>query len=269
MTGDARAARRRTRLALRATWQPLLQRFRVHEGLLLAALASLVVVARPAPGRGLAELVLGVWLLALLYAYNDVHDAPRDTGDPKKDPALVAHLYADRAWLRGWILAQTGAVALLAGTLLGTGALVATAAVAGLNVAYSHRLKGVPVLDVLTVGLWGAAYVTLVQPPVALCVLIGAMTAISHVFQTLRDRRADADGGVHTVGQLTEGGVAMVLLGASAVLFAVLLPLGWPLAASAAFPLVAWWAIRRPVPAWLVVKAYFAAVWVVALVVHP
>jgi 4-hydroxybenzoate polyprenyltransferase len=134
------------------------------------------------------------------------------------------------------------------------------------NVVYSTLLKGVPAVDVVVCGLWGAFYAAIVDPSPALMMLVGLMTAVCHLYQTLDDRVPDAANGIMTTAVRSAALSRNVLVALSALLFLALSPiLGNPGALTAFIPLAIFFACDSPRIGWLLTKAYFGVMWLCVL----
>jgi 4-hydroxybenzoate polyprenyltransferase len=243
-----------------------LHRIRRGEGALLAVNVSLVAWLGHA--HALAAMLVSLVAIALMYAFNDLYDAPADANNPKKDRTVVS-TYLEQRRLAGAALLVlhllTVGVAFL---LLGA---TATAALVGtmlLNVVYSTLLKGVPAVDVIVCGLWGALYAAIVDPTPGVMVLVGLMTAVCHLYQTLDDREPDAANGIMTTAVRSATLSRNVLVVLSVLLAVVLRPLFGTVAALTAFvPLAIFFAIDSPRVGWLLTKAYFAVMWLSVLAI--
>jgi hypothetical protein len=159
------------------------------------------------------------------------------------------------------------AVCLASWQVLGPFAGACAIALLLLNPLYSGFAKGVAALDVVTVGVMGAAVIGLATNNASLLLMAAAMTAISHAFQTRVDVNADAAAGVRNSGtapQPLRGVIWAALAGAFAL--------------TAYNRLDAWWAISALVPyvllsrtldvnrAWSLARVYFAIVWIAATI---
>src|SRR5262249_6115461 len=162
--------------------------------------------------------------IALMYAFNDLYDATSDANNPKKDRAVIATYLEHRRVCLAAILVLKVLTLELALTTLGTRATVAAAGVMLVNVVYSTLLKGVPVLDVIWCGLWGVLYTAIVTASPSLLVLVGLMTAVCHLYQTLDDRVFDAENAIVTTAVRSAGLSRNVLITLSALLFVALRP---------------------------------------------
>lgn len=152
-----------------------------------------------------AGFIISLLMLAQLYGFNDAWDAPRDMNDPDKPREIAGIILARRG---AFLLASALWAVLLSGVayLCLPAALYAVLAMISVNTVYSILLKGIPLLDVLTVILWGACFPGLTGFPLApeLLLAAGLMTGISHVWQTLRDKTADKAQRVRTIAVFSE-----------------------------------------------------------------
>lgn len=253
----------------RLTWgmlAPTMHRVRLGEGALLAVNLSLIWYRAPGIVTGMSAAVISVLTLALLYAYNDLYDAPGDRRNPKKDQALVSLYLDERA--RCYTLTLALKVVTLGVTWLTLGVEVA-AAVAGVflvNIVYSHWMKGVPIVDVLWAGLWGGAYSLIAGPPARLFLVVTLMTAVCHLYQALGDRAADVENRITTTAVFSHALATGLLFVLSGLLFLGLrAPLGTPVALTAFFPFGFWLIVRRSHAGWLLTKLYYGAVWLAVL----
>ena len=240
-----------------------LHRIRRGEGALLAINLSLIVQQGDALTlRGLMQTVVSVLAILVMYAFNDLYDAPVDWNNPKKDRRLIA------TWLRHRQVGVLATLALKIVTLaigwvtLGSAATSALAAVMLVNVVYSTMLKGVPVADIAAVFVWGSLYAAIVSTSFPVVFLVGLMTGICHLFQALDDRKPDAENGIETTAVRSVTLSRNVLAVLSIMLFASLYgALGVAGAATALAPFAIYWVVADAGFGWLLTKAYFAVVW--------
>lgn len=254
-----------------AMGQPLVERFRLGEGALLAVNMSYAAIHPPRGGAGfLLVALVSSLVLAAMYLLNDLVDVDADRSDPKKNPALVALLIDNRRFLVGVLALQHAAYPLLAWWCLGGAPAVAVTIVLGLNLAYSLGLKRVPVLDTVWVGAWGAAFAAIAISDLLLLAAVGAMTGISHLFQVYADRDVDRENRVRTTA-VSSPGLYWPLLAAWCGLLAAILWLwaGWGPATGivAVVPLAARIWRAEPRVAWLASKLAFGLIWLKLLAV--
>jgi 4-hydroxybenzoate polyprenyltransferase len=259
----------RTSMLRDLSWAVLastLHRVRRGEGALLAVNLSLILWQGAGAARSGAQALVSMLAIGVMYAFNDLHDAPTDWNNPKKDQRLIAAWMAHR---RAGVLATIALKLVTLAIALVTLGPPATAAVAGvmiINVAYSVVLKGVPAVDVAAVWLWGALYAAIVGPSGIFAVVVGLMTAICHLFQALDDRVPDAANGIETTAVRSAALARNVLLICSVLLFLVLrTPLGTIAALTAFTPLAIFFVVGSPRTGWLLTKAYFAVIWLALL----
>jgi 4-hydroxybenzoate polyprenyltransferase len=243
-----------------------LHRIRRGEGALLAVNLSLIVYQGVDAALAAAQAVVSVLAIVAMYAFNDVHDAPLDWNNPKKDRGLIAAYFHHR---RAGVAVAFGLKLLALVRALVTHGPMPTLAHAGVmvvNVVYSCALKGVPVVDVAWVWLWGALYAAVVGGPVPFLVVVGLMTAICHLFQALEDRIPDAASGIRTTAVRSAALSRNLLVVLSLLLVAVLRPmLGDAAALTALTPLAIFFLVRNAGTGWLLTKAYFALMWLAVL----
>ncbi|MDJ0786998.1 MAG: UbiA family prenyltransferase [Myxococcota bacterium] len=242
---------------LRMNSGPLIERFRRGEGALLVVNLALVAFLQPPLGEALGYAVLSTAVLTAAYAVNDWKDAEDDRRNPKKNQQLVEALARFRRPFGIWLGILHLGLPLLALAWLGGHASLAVLAMLGVNSLYSFWLKGLPIADLLIVGVWGAFYAAIVPAPWRIYVFIGAMTAIMHIFQIQQDRDVDARNEVSTtavrIPQLAT--VAFAVFCAS-IFFALLEPLGPIWASTAAIPLILRLGIGDTGHAWMASRVY-------------
>jgi len=248
-----------------STWH----RVRRGEGALLAINFSLIALQTWQGGdlvRGAALAVVSTLAIGLMYAFNDLHDAPADWTNPKKDRRLIA-IWVEQRGVGMLAIVTLKVVTLsLALATIGPRATAAVAAVMVVNVAYSMVLKGAPIADIVIVWLWGALYAAIVSPSVALVFLVGVMTGVCHLFQALGDRDADAANGIDTTAVHSTALARDVLIVLGLLLaFALYGSLGVVGAVSAVLPLLIFFAVADAAVGWLLTKGYFAIVWLAVL----
>jgi 4-hydroxybenzoate polyprenyltransferase len=236
------------------------------EGALLAINVSLIAARGAHVAAASAQAIVSLLSIGLMYAVNDLYDAPTDSNNPKKDQALIATYLQHRATCWVAIFALKLATVGLAWATLGAPAALAVVAVMLANLAYSAVFKGIPVLDVAWCGIWGGLYACIVGAPTSLLLLVVLMTAVCHLYQALGDRTADAANAITTTAVRSRVLSASVLVALSVLLAVVLQPaLGVGLALTAFVPLVLFFAVADPGAGWLLTKLYFGVVWLTLL----
>lgn len=213
-------------------------------------------------------MLLSTLVMAQLYAFNDVHDAANDVKDPDK-PSGIANLILKKRRLF-LIAVSAWAAALAAGAYFFMpdsfpGVLVMLT----LNTAYSTVFKGLPIVDVLIVSAWGSCFALLLglRIPFDLLIVVGVMTGVSHIWQTMRDQTSDTASGIMTVAVFSRpSSVALAAILCSFLAFITFkLSAGYMrfgAAGLAVLPLAfyALWSkkIRR---VWILSKIIFALIW--------
>lgn len=239
-------------------FSPLVHHFRLGEGLLLAINATIIAFVAPPPLRAALQLAFSGVVIAVLYSYNDLIDCQDDRNNPKKDPRLVGTFIEYEREFTPFLYALKLALVALAWALLDPRAAVVVAAVFAINMLYSLRVKSLPFVDIAIVGVWGAVYAAIPDTPWRVCVLVGVMTSVSHIFQILVDRDVDARNDVHTTAVHSLRTTEAMLVGMCALLYALLLgPLGPFLALTAFLPFGSYLGLSRVGAAWMLSRAYF------------
>jgi len=239
------------------TGAPLWERLRRGEGGLLAINAAAVAFTQPPILVGASLIAISALLLAAVYGINDWHDAEDDRTNPKKNQKLVEALVEFRGPFFGWLCAIQVSLVVLALAAIGPAAAVAVAVMVAINFTYSWWLKGVPVADLVIVFAWGASYVAIVTPPWSLCIVVGLMTGIMHVFQAYEDRDVDIANNVATTvagwARARSGAVALLCAGLYLALLGSLGPL---LAVSAFLPVLLQRLFVDNAKAWMASRVY-------------
>ncbi len=243
-----------------------LHRLRRGEGALPAVNVSLVLLLGSGQPSPVASIAISLLAIGLMYAFNDLYDAPTDSNNPKKDLVVVGTYLRHRGVAAIALAVLHLATVAAAFATLGPRATAAVAGVMVVNVVYSTLLKGVPVVDVAWCGLWGALYAAIVEPSPALLLLVGLMTAVCHLYQALDDRVSDAANAINTTAVRSPALSRNVLIALSVLLFGTLRPtLGTAWALTAFTPLAIYFACDRAHVGWLLTKAYFGAMWLAVL----
>jgi 4-hydroxybenzoate polyprenyltransferase len=251
---------------VRAVLASTLHRVRHGEGALPAVNISLLAWQGLGRPDALAGAVVSVLAIGVMYALNDLWDAPGDVSNPRKDQTVVATYLAQRGLGAVALVVLHVATLALALATLGPRATAAVAGVMVVNLVYSTVLKGVPVVDVVWCGIWGALYAAIVEPSPWLVGIVGLMTAVCHLYQALDDRVADAANAITTTAVRSPALSRNVLVALSACLALALAPaLGLVWALSAFTPLAIYFACARAHVGWLLTKAYFAVMWLAVL----
>lgn len=248
----------------------LLQRWRYGDGLLIGAALILIFSSHWREGgisflRLVFETFYLLLVLAQAYLFNDLVDAPRDVGNPKKNQEFVRFLNNHRSPLFLSHLVTVVGLALFSFIVWGSGRGWVFLLFYALGIVYSFLFKNLPVLDLLLVGLWGGSYLGLVSEDPKLLGIIATMTAISHLFQTEVDLKIDQQSQIRTSAMLP-GGVRFLLLFFLCATLVILLPSHLPLwvrflFSALAFAPLLFHSFTSPLSGWLLTKGAFAILW--------
>ncbi len=206
-------------------------------------------------------------LLAAVYLYNDVADRTVDSYNPAKIPEHRAPLLRHPGMFFALSLVMHLVVCVVALRVLGTGAAACAGIVLVLNPLYSRIAKRLPGIDVTIVGVMGAAVVGFGTSSGSLLLIAGAMTAISHAFQTRGDSTADRAAGIRSSATApAPAREAIWLLACALFAWAVQARLGPAWAVSVLIPYLLLSRAHDANRAWGVARVYFAVVWIAATV---
>jgi 4-hydroxybenzoate polyprenyltransferase len=224
--------------AIRIIWEALLYRVKRREMNNALTTTSLMIAFHLAWGDVAFRAGYAIVLNVYVYLMNDYFDVELDLASPQKDQAKARYLADHRAAAVG---ALGGLGALLLGGALAHSRLLVIAFGANSLIlfVYSAWLKRKPMVDVVTMGLWGVSMALVGLPATSsalgwrLIGLLGLLCSCFEVIQVVRDEPGD---------RVTQIVTTAVLLGVrrAAWLFRALVVLG------AAYGCAA---LRSPVPA--------------------
>lgn len=189
-------------LILRLLFVPfysLFSRLWQGEGAMLALTAALLWRFGADQSAFLLKILTAFFSLPFMYALNDIHDAPLDIKDPGRinnwNQTLAAHRKI------AFVVHGFETLVLAAACLCFTPVnFLHFSITLLLSSVYTLWAKPRPIFDVLTVSLWGSAFVVTFCGfiPVGLAACAGLMIAMNHAFQMARDRIIDRKNGVMT-----------------------------------------------------------------------
>ena len=182
-----------------ALTEPMWQRLKRQEGALLGIVASILFFMGADSHELFFKAGLALITLSTLYFFNDLTDCIEDQNNPRKDHDYINTLVENRRFYWACLILQKSIVLGLALYSSPKLALVVIS-IFFINSAYSLKIKGIPYLDVIWVGLWGAGITAMagLEQPIASFVLVGIMTAISHIYQVRLDVAVDTAHNVKT-----------------------------------------------------------------------
>jgi 4-hydroxybenzoate polyprenyltransferase len=188
--------------ALRILWEVVAFRVRKLEMANLAGAVAIMVALRLPPLDIAWRTLFCALLNALVYLNNDYHDVALDARAPDKDQGKVRFMQAHmrQAASLQWLLFL--ALAALA-VSHSRGLLLVLIAGGGICIAYSARLKRMPLVDVATMAAWGFVMPLSGAPldrAVGLCLALqlGLFSSVFETIQVIRDADTDRKLGVRT-----------------------------------------------------------------------
>lgn len=201
--------------ALKIMADVAIYRLRKREMANLAAAVTIMASLRLPWDEVGVRLGFGLILNLLAYLTNDYFDVDADLASPTKDRSKARFL---KDHMRAALVLQLvlALVLFVVGAAFSWGLVVALAAGAGLCWIYSWKLKHVPVVDVLTMLVWGMA-MPMVGFPLdsllgwALVAQLGLFSACFETIQVIRDHDEDVKSGTRTTAVLLGIGRAVVL----------------------------------------------------------
>lgn len=249
----------------------LLFKFLRFEGALLVINFSLLFLLPHPNDLRVAGVLTSTLVLAQLYGFNDVFDAPGDLHDPDKPRAIVEAICRKRTFFMS--ASVVWAIILVCISILWHPAIaLAVGAMLITNALYSVLFKGIPILDVIVVILWGGLFPYVSGAPVSprLAFTVGVMTGVSHVWQTMRDKTADEQRRIRTIAVFSHRWsvfiVFLLCLQLAGILFYSLPGVrSYLLAASAFLPLFFYFTFRSIRIVWLLSKILFSILWLALL----
>lgn len=172
--------------------KPLTNRVKLGEGgLLVLNVIQLIPQGKPIP-LFLLECALSFMVLCVLYGYNDYTDAEQDRKNPKKESSFVELILANRALFFYLILLVQATTIILFLMFKGWSIALCLMLLYTTNFLYSHKVKRIPIADILIVSVWGGLYLSLAGNfQWALLTVGGLMTGIAHFFQVHTDKDSD------------------------------------------------------------------------------
>ncbi len=214
----------------------------------------------------LLNISISLFAICLLYGYNDFVDRAKDIHNPKKNQDFV-HLINTYPKLFLWINGSLSvAILLLAYHFFGVLELSVLVGLFLINFFYSNLFKGIPLLDVIIVGMWGAVYVIIPTINWYLFFAAGIMTAIAHVYQVITDKETDKISKTNTSAVAVPGMSRFVIIILSILLSLVFFSLGEIIFAATAVFLIIVKLIRISVSSkWYFSRVYFGACWIYLL----
>ncbi len=210
------------------------------------------------------EFLLSFLVLTQLYGFNDYIDCEMDLNNDKKNKVFVRSILANK---RLFLSINTVlAVFCMIGTFVVRGyiGVLFVMLVFVVNYTYSIKAKSFPIVDLLTVMLWGGCFIlTSGVFQLHLWLLAGVMTGIAHLFQMITDRRVDEINDLKTsVVYFAEK--ELIMLSILSILLGVVLYLsmGCYWALSCIIPFLVYYLSNKVVYAWHISRVYFFICWV-------
>jgi len=247
--------------------RPLYHRIRLGEGGIIIFNLAHAWYATQSVSQTTIQTLISTLVLCALYGYNDFTDREADMNNPKKDSAFCKDIYEHASIFLTVNIVLSTAAFILCLVLIGKFQAVAVASLFAVNVAYSSKLKSIPVADIITVLIWGSLFVMIAgNPNMPLAVTAGIMTGIAHIFQMLTDKTSDTKNNVKTSIVYFQRAEHWLIVSLYALLSLFLFyQSNAVLAASTLIPLSLYLITRKVAFSWYLSRLYFFVIWIVLL----
>jgi 4-hydroxybenzoate polyprenyltransferase len=253
--------------AWRIVYDAAVYRIKKREGGNLATSMTLAVALRLEPSDIGLRFLFGALLNVFVYLVNDCFDVEIDIRAKGRDTERTQFLHAHQreAWLGVTLL---GLVLLAIAAAIHRDLVITLLVNVALIVAYSRIFKRNPVVDIVSMGLWGVTMAMVGFPlddPMGwrMAGLLGVLSMVTESVQVLRDRKTDEASGVKTSAVVFGPKTAIVLArvlsvaGAAYAFLVLRQPIGLLLILGAAIPLDE----ERAAASWDWYRALFGVVW--------
>lgn len=254
-------------ITLQFIFKPYFNRVKLGEGGLVIMNLVHSVLSRRDFRVILAEFLLSFFVMCALYGFNDFLDRKADLINEKKQTTFTLSIIKYERWfliLNMSLMCLTVLFTVYLGDYTKTLTLCCLYVV---NSLYSYKLKSIPIIDFVAVIVWGGLYVLLSGPfNIVLALIVGVMTGIAHLFQTMTDYAADTKNKVNT-SIVAIPGREMLFLAVQCLFLGTLLNQAvsiW-VGLSATLPFLLFYLSRSIVFSWYVSRMYFFICWLFLL----
>lgn len=252
---------------LRLVFQPYFNRLRLGEGGLVLFNLVHLWFAEPSVSSIITLGLVSFLVMCALYGYNDLIDVEIDKINPKKNKRFIALIEQNKTTLAILLLA----IFIICNAVLfwfkGWYGLVSIALLFITNTIYSNKVKSIPVLDILTVCVWGGLYASIAgKSHYVLYTSVGLMTGIAHVFQIITDEKTDAVSGIQTSAVKLAPWLPYILFCLCALLFLCFWNiLQFEQSITAFIPFIAYLFMQQVIYIWYLSRFVFVFLWLTAL----
>jgi 4-hydroxybenzoate polyprenyltransferase len=255
-------------IACQLLLRPFTNRLKLGEGGLVVFNILHSLVTQKNIQTKVAEALISLFVMSVLYGYNDYVDCEKDRLNPKKDQIFLTLICDNKRTFIFLIIFIQFLTLFCSWYFLGK----LTALLLGIlfftNFLYSQKAKAIPAFDIAIVSLWGGLYVCLVGNFHWYIVLAaGLMTGIAHFFQVITDRSSDARNSINTSAVALQGFEAIILFLQCFLLGVVVYTAGnsW-YALFCTIPFFAYWFSRRVTFSWYVARVVFLILWITLMI---
>ena len=186
-------------IALQLLIKPYTNRIKLGEGGLVVFNFTHALIAYNRWQQVIFETALSLLVMCVLYGYNDYIDAEKDKINPKKDTRFINLVLENQPFFAAVLIVVQILSIMLAVVFVSWFSAGALVVLYLLNYFYSKIAKAIPVLDIVTVALWGGLFVCLVSKfDWRIATAAAVMTGIAHFFQIVTDKDTDTQNKVVT-----------------------------------------------------------------------
>ncbi len=202
-------------------------------------------------------------VMCALYGLNDYKDRQADMLNPKKDTSFVASIIQHKNLFLFANISISILPILLSLVWFSYEKSVLILLLLIVNWLYSYKFKAIPGIDIIAVIIWGGLFISIAgEINLQFFFIVGIMTGIAHIYQTMTDKDADSKAAIRTtVVALPQLHTAIIffycfLLGALLYIY-----INWMWAISCLIPLAVYMITRNISLSWYVSRFYFLICW--------
>ena len=248
--------------------RPFTNRIKLGEGGLLILNFTHSVASSKPYALIILETVISFWVLCVLYGYNDYTDVEKDKFNPKKDPDFIKLVSDNYTLFLNLIIAVQFLTISVAFIFLSWHTALYMVVLYAINFLYSHKVKSIPLADIVIVSFWGGLYICLsgyFRWEISLAA--GLMVGIAHFFQVITDKDSDQKNSVSTSAVVLIGWENLLLfILCMALAFVVYLITNDVILAAIGFlPFMFYFLSKRVTLSWYMSRFLFFILWLLIL----
>ena len=213
------------------------------------------------------QTIVSFIVMCALYGFNDYHDREKDRDNPKKDNNFTLEIIRhEKLFLLLNFCLTIGTIVFVFFFLSHFKAVIILFLYI-INYLYSVKVKGIPILDLIIVVIWGSLFIAISGKfQLSLILIAGVMTGIAHLFQMITDKEVDKHNNITTsIVQMPKGEI--VLLTSICLILGILLysTIGIYWAVSCILPVIVYIISSNVTFSWYLARVYFLICWIALL----